>query len=295
VKRNEKILAALLVAVLVFAGGNWFFERALNSPLAARRQKIAELRDEIARKELLVRHARRAGARLAEWEARALPSNTEVARSLYQNWLVQLVARAELDQPNVDSGEAVKKQGIYERLSFTIRGRGSLEQLIYFLYEFYRADHLHQVVRLGITPIANSPRLDLSLGIEALVLPGADRKERLAGGRSTRLAHPTLAEYRLIVDRNVFGNGGASPFDAADYTFLTAIVDSDGQPEAWLTVRTTAQVMKLHVGESFEVGQFRGTVVDIAELDVVLDSDDERWLLTLGENLTQATALPPEQ
>jgi hypothetical protein len=52
--------------------------------------------------------------------------------------------------------------------------------------------------------------------------------------------------------------------------------------------------LKLKVGQRFEVGDFQGMVAEIDERDVVIDSDGERWLLTLGEQLSQATALPPE-
>ena len=82
--------------------------------------------------------------------------------------------------------------------------------------------------------------------------------------------------------------------DAADYASARSIHRIDGQPEVWFTVRTNDEILRLHQGEVLEVGVFRGTVVEISDSDVVLESDGERWLLTVGENLTQAAALPPE-
>ena len=79
-----------------------------------------------------------------------------------------------------------------------------------------------------------------------------------------------------------------------DFAYLTAILDVEGTHEAWFRIFTTGEVLKLHVGESFEVGQFRGRIAEIDSLDVVIDSEAERWLMTLGESLSQATALPPE-
>ena len=60
-------------------------------------------------------------------------------------------------------------------------------------------------------------------------------------------------------------------------------------------MRTSDTVLKLRKGDVLEVGQFKGTLVDIADADVILESDGERWLMTIGENLTRATALPPER
>jgi len=293
-KQREKILAISLGALGVVIGGNWLFNQLLQGPLNARYAKVENLRDEIEKKEFVLRRARRAGQRLTEWQTMALPAETEMARSLYQNWLLEVVSAAGFEQPNVDSGDSVTKQGIYQRLPFSFRGRGTLEQLTDFLFQFYRAGHLHQIQRLSITPVANSPSLDLTMTIEALVLPEANRRDRLTSEVSNRLVKFDRQSYQAIVERDIFGQGGPNRLDPADYAFLTAILESDGQPEAWLTVRTTGEVLKLHLGQQFEVGQFRGSVSGIDELDLVIDSDQERWLLTLGESLTQATALPPE-
>jgi hypothetical protein len=221
-----------------------------------------------------------------------LPSKREVAASLYQDWLLEQVAKAGFKMPNVDSGEAVNRKDLYIRLPFSVRGRATLEQLTQFLYQFYSANHLHQVQRINITPVPKSEELELSLGIEALVLPGADRTDRLSDEHSQRLASEDFTAYQPILERNLFGQSAAG-VDPADFAFLTAVLDVGGTAQAWLTVRTTGEILKLKQGESFEVGQFRGTVTEIASPDIIIDSDEERWLLTLGEKLSQATALPP--
>jgi len=292
--KREMILAGLVGLIVLVYVGNLAFRQILQGPLDARRDRVAKLKREIDQKQKGLRRARAAGEKLARWQQQSLPSETEVARSQYQNWLLEIVGRAGFEKPNVDSGETLTKKGLYQRLPFSVRGRGNLAQLTRFLYDFYRADHLHQLQRLSITPIPKTQELELAISIEALILPGATRKDRLNTDRSDRLAWSGLAEYQPIVDRNVFGEGGISVFDAADFAFLTAILEIDGQPEAWFTVRTTGEILKLRKGQSFEVGQFRGTVAAIDPQDLVIEADEERWLLTLGENLSQATALPPE-
>ncbi len=167
---------------------------------------------------------RKANQQLKVWQAQSLPSDTEVARSLYQAWLVGLVGSAGFISPNVDSSEPITRKGLYSSLGFSVRGRATLEQLTRFLYDFYRADHLHHIESLNLTPVPRSDELDITLSIEALSLPDATRKDRLSTRASDRLASNRLADYRPVIERNLFGIGGGG-LDAADFAYLTAITE----------------------------------------------------------------------
>jgi hypothetical protein len=167
-----------------------------------------------------------------------------------------------------------------------------------FLYEFYDAGHLHQIGSLGITPVPNTDDLDLSITIEALALydatdqDGQPREDQLATGRSDRLASDSLDDYHVIVDRNVFGIGG-SP-DVTEYTYLTAVTETEGRPVAWFSLRTLGETRKLGEGEDLEIDRFSAKVTEIDGSDVILESGGGRWLLTIGDSLAEAYALPPE-
>lgn len=293
-QKREKWLAYIVGGALGLWGLSGAYDAAVRAPLRDRQGKLDGLERKLTKNRLKLGRAEKAADKLTEWHARSLPPDTELARSLYQNWLLEIVERAGFEKPNVDSGEAVSKAGVYRRLPFSVRGRGTLEQLVKFMYDFYCADHLHQIQRMTIVPVANSQVLELSLAVEALVLPGAEPVEALNQRRADRLAFDEFGDYRSIAERNVFGEGGAALLDASDFAYLTAILNVDGQPEAWLTLRTTGELLKLHAGDSFEVGQFRGIVAEIDQQDLVIQSEDERWLVSLGENLGQAAALPPE-
>ncbi len=291
--RREKVLAGVVGAVFTAWIGQYLFASLLQGPLDARRAKIRSAQDQLEDKDLIIARAKEATAQLRRWEQQSLPRDAELARSAYQNWLLQLVETAGFEGSHVDSREIAGDPEVYQRIPFTVRGDGTLAQLTEFLQTFYRADHLHLIQRLSVTPRSNSQLLDLSMTIEAVVLPGAERQEQLSRELSDRLVSDSTGYYQPIVARNLFGIGGGG-YDAADFAFLTAILDVDGSAEIWLTVRTTGEVLKLHHGQTFEVGQFRGTVSDVDTQDIVIDSGHERWLLSLGENLSQATALPPE-
>lgn len=291
--KREIILAAALGAIAVLFGGNWLYQANYVEPLDERRAEIDRLRTDIAKRELDMARFRKANKELQRWQAQSLPSDTELARSLYQGWLVGLVGSAGFTSPNVDSSEPLTRKGLYTSLGFSARGRGTPEQLTRFLYGFYRADHLHRIQSLSLTPVPRSDELDIAISIEALSLPGAERKDRLSTRVSDRLASEQLADYRPIVDRNLFGIGGGG-FDAADFAYLTAITNVNGQPEAWFTLRASGELLKLRHGQSFHIGALEGTIAEISDSDVVLLCDDERWLLGIGENLMQASTLPPE-
>lgn len=291
--RREKIMAGTIGTLAVLYGGNWLYQAKYVEPLSERAADVDRLRGEISKRELDMARFRKANQQFKRWQAQSLASNPEIARSLYQAWLVELVGKAGFITPNVDSSEPVTRKGLYSSLRFSARGRGTPEQLTQFLYDFYRADHLHHIESLSLTPVPRSDELDIALSIEALSLPDGERKDRLSTRTSERLASEQLADYRAIVDRNLFGIGGGD-LDAADFAYLTAITEVDGQPEAWFTLRASGELLKLRSGQAFKIGALSGNVVEITQSDVVLDCEDERWLVGMGESLIQASTLPPE-
>lgn len=291
-KYRKTILSALLVVMAVLYFGDWLLRNQFHGPLESRHRRTVRLQEDIAARQRDLDKARRAAKILDRYKSRSLPSNPEVARSLYQGWLLELVGQVGLANPKVDSSEPLNRKGLFYQLSFSLRGRGTLEQLTRFLFLFYRADHLHQIRSLSATPLQGTEELDLSVAIEALALAQADRKDRLSNRVSDRLASAKFEDYQIIAQRNVFGVGATS--DATQYTFLTSVNYVDGKPQAWFTVRTSDDVLRLGEGESLEIGSFKATVAGITDSDVVIESDGARWLLTIGESLTDAAALPPE-
>jgi hypothetical protein len=291
--QREKIMATAIGTIAVLYGGNWLYQANYVQPLAERAADVDRLRGEISKRELDMARFRKANQQLKRWQAQSLASNPEIARSLYQAWLVGIVGKAGFITPNVDSSEPVTRKGLYSSLRFSARGRGTPEQLTRFLYDFYRADHLHHIESLSLTPVPKSDELDIALSIEALSLPDGERKDQLSTRVSDRLASNELADYRAIVERNLFGIGGGG-MDAADFAYLTAITEVDGQPEAWFTLRASGELLKLRSGQPFKIGALSGSVAEITPSDVVLNCEDERWLVGMGESLMQASTLPPE-
>jgi hypothetical protein len=294
-KKREKILAALagglvlavIAGVLLFTG-----DGRPGGQLRGERDRLAA---EVEKKQGKLDAARRSAEQLAAWERRALPTDATSARSLYQNWLRGLADRVRLRQVKLDSGEAQSRRNMYTLFSFTVRGRATLLQLARFLHEFYAAGHLHQVRRLDMKPVEGSSDLDVTLNIEALSLPGADRAEKLSQEPGTWLKLVQLSDYNLIAQRNLFSppasaRTGPPPsppsLDAAQFTFVTAIIkDVDGQTQVWLVDRMAGKTLKLNQGERFQIGPVQGRVAQIGTDDVVVELDGRSRRLRLGDHL----------
>ncbi len=289
---RQYFLGTIFAALVLFFGGDWLLQVVVRDPLQRAKAQTKQLRENIRRKKADLKQIRAEQEQIAVWETQSLPANAPLARSLYQAWLVQLVKHVGLVKPNVDSGEPVNHKDLYRMLSFTVRGDGTLEQATQLLFEFYRAGHLHQIRSLELTPSAEARQFSISLAIEALALPDIKRQDELGSAHGDRLISNKLADYQIIARRNVFGSG-TDP-DVLAYTRLTGVTYSRGRPQAWFSVDLRGETLQKTVGEVLEIGTFRGTILDIQDEDVILDIDGQHRLLTIGEPLSRASALPPK-
>jgi hypothetical protein len=292
----------------VYFGGEWLVDRLIQGPIAVAHGRRTQLERDIRQRETSLQRLRDAGKLLATWEDQSLPADTEVARSLYQAWLVELVDDVGLAGPSVTSSEPQARAGLYHTLSFSVRGHGTLEQLTKFLFAFYQTDLLHQIRSVTITPLQRAEDMDLSFAIEALVLEpsGAaaaktsesspaesvyEEFRRRTWRVSDRLVSTDPEVYGVIVRRNLFALGGG--FDPTDQTYLTSITVVDGVSEVWFTNRASDGVVKLRAGGSLELGPLTFRLAEVFDTDVIIETDGERWLLSLGDKIIDAHALPP--
>jgi hypothetical protein len=299
-RKREKILAiaAGVVVVLLLGRLLWVGDGRSRAALRDERDRLVA---EKAKRQARVDAADEPAAQLTAWEQRSLPAEPANARSLYLGFLRELADRAGLRQLDVVSGEGQSVKGIFTRLSFTIRGRVRLAELTQFLYDFYSAGHLQQLKRLEVKPVDNGRDLDVVLSIEALSLPGADRRDRLAKTSFTRLHFTRPADYTdVIVARNLFApyvppaivRAPTRPrVDASQFTFITGITEAGSQRQVWLEERLTDRKVRLLEGEAFDAAGAHGTVQSIGERDVVIEWDGRTRRYHVGDNLRGGTAV----
>lgn len=305
--KREKNLA-IITGALVAALGCWLLLSAVSAPARQRRATLHNLQQQLERKNRQIEAAQKSQDQLAQWRRRSLPSNLEMARSLYKNWLLGLATDAGLQDRRVEPGEGRPQGDIYQVLPFTVRGRGTLDELTKFLYGFYSKGHLHKIRQLTLKPLEGSADLQLTISIEALSLPDADRQDKLSEKLSEWLDGSTLAEYQKIGERDLFSayEEPRAPvvyerpqepppprFDPSEYAYVTGLsVDANGRSELWLKARTTGELFILGEGDEFQVGQVRGTIVQINDQSAEIHINGQRHLIALGKSLGEARQLP---
>ncbi|HEV3342723.1 MAG TPA: hypothetical protein VG125_20290 [Pirellulales bacterium] len=152
---RERILTLVVGSLLTFAAV-LFGYNYVQSLFDERQTQIQNLDREISDKNAAVQRGTKANKKLAEWQHRSLPTDLVLARSLYKNWLAGLAERTRLAKADVTLGADVPKPGIYVKVPVSVRGQGTMEQVIQFLFDFYQADHLHYIRQLTLTPLAGN-------------------------------------------------------------------------------------------------------------------------------------------
>lgn len=297
-QKREKILGAVACGLVLAVGGNYVYGK-LSDSYNLRVGQIESLNSKIQDKEFEIQKGFRARKQLNSWNKTSLPSNSQLAATLYQNYLVSLLDETGMDEVDVGANRPVSRGGVYQLLAFNIRAQGTLQQLTDLLFKFYQAGHLHQITNLTAKPIENS-KLDINLKIEALSLAKADQLDKLSEETSTRLAWDEVEDYQQAIShRNLFANyvpppparreaprpAAPPPFDAAKFAVVSAIIEVGERPQVWVNVRTSGEMLKRHEGDQVEVGLFKGKITRIDSQSVEIESQGQRKVVALGQSL----------
>lgn len=209
--RRERLLAAAAAAIVGVLAVGYVINQAW-SAFARRAAESRRLAQDVAATELEIQRGMRTAEQLNQLAERALPAQRELAQSLYQNWLVKLVAEKGLQSASVDAGSIRPNGDIYEAHTFTLSAKGNLKQVTALLYEIQHASLLHRVQRISLKPIKDKKDLDLSMTLEILSLPIAPPRQELPRTDPSLVAERPLDEYqRVILERNPFGPANRPP------------------------------------------------------------------------------------
>lgn len=296
-------MLGLLAIFFAWYGLNWAYKNLYKEPRIRLGGQIAQFKQNIE-------NGKRNTALMQQFAdqnlllySRSMPRVPNEVRTQYTFWFLELLKFCDVQDGDVKSDNPTRTAFAGWNYRFHVRGNCSLDQLSRLLFEFYNVPYLHRITALSITPVEGKEgRITLSMTVDTLSIPPrypndpyplSNQLPQLPSGRLPRLASTDLATYRVIADRNLLqaAKGGV---DRADYAYITAINQIEGQTEVWITVRTDNSILKTTKGDFVRVGSFRAKLVDIIEEDLVFERDGMRWLLTLGDCLNQAFALPPE-
>ena len=184
----------------------------------------------------------------------------------------------------MDSGPPLRQGNLFYRLDFTVHSRGTLQQVTDFLRTFYGCGYLHKIRSMSLNPTSNG-EVDASITIETVVLPTAKYEDRLAPSETVETPPTTAETYRVIAQRNLFAGGDP----VSSNIVLTAITsDAQGQPQAWISIRSSSQTHILTTDESLSLQGIDLRVVRIEPDRVVVDQDGQSRELSIGMTLADA-------
>lgn len=311
--KREKNLA-IVTGLLIVPFAIWMLAGVFGGSTKKLRAGKANLANQVNEAKEKIRRSREVERKLAQWNRQSLPADAGAASSRYQLWLLQLCAAPRYDvgfQNTVVKPSYSRPIGeAGNRLTFTVRGEGSLKQLTRWLYGFYSADYLHRIKAITINPAGGSEKLGLDITVEALALSTAsDSAGKL---RETALEEPPksatdpklLDEYTTaIAGRALFSpytppppgpRGPERPpeappvFDHGKYTYVTGITQVDGRPQVWIEARTSGEKYRLFEGDTFEIGPVQAKILEIHDRSVESEVEGKRYLVALGQNLREA-------
>jgi hypothetical protein len=219
-KKLLRILLGVLAALVVWLGFGYF----VSGPLRELDQQIAlaeQSRDKRADEKFNLDLQKK---RIQVWQSQSLGPDVNTGKQLYLEWLRNLTGVCGWSNVEFDLRTASGQSGArghYRDVTIKLTAQASLEQLALFLEHFERVDLLHRVRKLSMESPAyeGNPPLDVTLEVEGLCVPGAERRSALFS--ETDLAQPIDSRDTQIAVGRSDGFPKIAPFQVrVDNEFL---------------------------------------------------------------------------
>ncbi|MFG0262775.1 MAG: hypothetical protein ACF788_10335 [Novipirellula sp. JB048] len=300
--RTKWLMIAGLSVMAMYFGDSFYRgwieqpSQQLNAQYDALTTSLRETHDEQA-------VAQKIGKRLTDYAARALPYEPQLARSLYQEWLLALVDKHELRSASVDAAQPAvvelrsrtkrgKRQQIGHRIAYSIRGQASLAKLAALMTDFREAGHLHKIRSLALNPTGKEGTLDINLAIEVLSLEASPNKDALSDWRLTAEALPPQGAVHDLVKRNLFARGFAKALFDIELKAIT--FDRQGTAQAWFRIDGRGTTRTVSLGQQVPVALHDISVAEIQANKVLVHVNQQPHWISLGQSIGQVCAVPNE-
>ena len=284
-ERRKLLLPLLLGVIAVAFVGDKAYQNLYAEPLREKEVRKKNLSNELHETKVKIKQGEQKLPQLDVVQTRSLPYDIELAISEYRGWLFGLFEEVDLKRTSVDSGQPIRVGKIYDRLTFSVRGSGSLDQVTQFLHAFYSAGHLHKIRSLTFNPTATG-RIDISLSIEALALVTAESKDALTTETSGQLASSDHDAYRVISKRDFFSASVGSWLTSTQLSAITK--NADGSFQAWFNVPGDATTLIVDEGESASVAGHTIDLVTATRDIATLAIDGDNIQIRIGQSLAEA-------
>ncbi len=247
---------------------------------------------------------RKAQGRIRAWGKQSLPTDLDVAKSLYEDWLREQLTESGLSVSEINDKSPGSANKRFQEISFEVKAGGSLGRLSNFLYRFYRAGHLHRISEANLTPTGSRKSLSILLTIDALLLENCKREDRLTT-RSSELELPPLKKIRrAIVSRNIFAVYQSPLLRAQEngemtgdqdrvlaQARMTSMTYGRGGWQMSIRMHDSGEILFFREGDPIKIGRFSGKIVELDGRRAIVTVRKQRVLVRLGQSLAQAQPL----
>ncbi|NOY28611.1 MAG: hypothetical protein GXP28_00110 [Planctomycetes bacterium] len=301
---REKILAMGVGALAVLWAGTMGVD-AFRDARDKNDRTLANVKKTLDRAREANERGRQAQSEIRKMARLSLPTDLDMAKSSYEDWLREQLIDSGLYVSELDDKSSGGGNQRFQEISFQINAQGSLAQLSGFLYHFYRAGHLHRISEANLSPNRDSEDLDISLTIDALSLDDCKRNDSLTE-RPSELVLPPLEEVRqAIVGRNIFAvyrpailedPNGSEPLAneieslLAKARFTGTTHGQDGWQMA-VRIEGSGDLFFFREGDPIEIGRFEGQITKLDGRRVIVTLKNGQVLIRLGQYLSQAQPL----
>lgn len=300
---REKYLVGAVAVLVILWGGTVGWDRYQAALMRNENQQLAA-DQQLSQARAAAARGQRAQRLLSAWRKQSLPTNLDIAKSLYQDWLRQQLVEAGLVVRELNENSSRSTHRHFNQATYVVNAQGTLAELTDFLYRFYQSKHLHRISSATLTPTTTRRSLAVSLTVDALALPDCRRTDRLAEGSSETLSEPLETIRDTIVSRNVFvpyaSGGPEKPSDQqvadngdseASQAFITSMTYGEGGWRMSIRMRDSGRIQYFRQGDRIRIGRFSGEVVELDGRRVIVSSRSQRLVILLGQNLSQAQEL----
>ncbi|MEO2033750.1 MAG: hypothetical protein ABGZ35_16865 [Planctomycetaceae bacterium] len=287
-QKRQQLLLGILVLIGAFLLGDYLWRERIQAPLDELKGDHVQLLEDFEKRTKTFKRTKELPPRIKAWKKQALPANTETARSLYRNWLLETIRTAKLRNARVDSGSPSSRSG-FKVMPVNAQARGTLREITDALFAFENAALLHKITSIRLTPIGEGGQFDLAMNIEAVMLSGVKREE-LKPGVANRLVSTDRRSYDIIARDNIFGVD-VDHRDPMKMTRLTGVTWRNGTPQVWITEQIGDRVHKLASGAMFDTTALSGRIAKVGEDWVIIESGEQQLKLRMGQSFAEATVV----
>lgn len=296
--RTKWLLAGVGVLALLYVGDyvyrTYIEEPSRNATVAL--EKLDKQLQDAADSQLI---AKKISQKMEGFAGRALPYNPDVARSLYQDWLLKLMERHEMAGISIDASAPVpieiksrttkkKNRLIGYRISYSVHGKTSLPKWVNWVRDFESSGHLHKIKSLTLVPLGNGNEIDANLTIEAVSLQAAEREDQLTQWIRNPQQEPSASVLASFVQRNIFARGFSKTLAAIRLQALT--FNRRGEGEAWFDVGEGKSTQIINLGQKLDIPIHDIVLLSVAGDVAKLKVNGAVIELAIGQTLGQVMA-----